>query len=86
MAWIKRNLFFVIGGVVALLLLGAAAFYDYQGWSRNTEKFDKLNEIYGTLKQLNDQKPSPGDTKINNTQTAKDQEREIRTCIQQTGN
>ncbi|MEI6193036.1 MAG: Amuc_1100 family pilus-like protein [Verrucomicrobiota bacterium] len=86
MAWIKRNLFFVIGGVVALLLLGAAAFYDYQGWSRNTEKFDKLNEIYGTLKQLNDQKPSPGDTKINNTQTAKDQEKEIRAWIEQTGN
>lgn len=87
MAWIKRNLFFAIGGAVALLLLGAAAFYDYQGWSHNAAAFDKLNEIYATLKQLNDQKPSPGDGKnINNTQTAKDQEREIRGWVEKAGN
>ena len=85
MAWIKRNLFFAIGGAVAVLLLGAAAFYDYQGWSHNSAAFDKLNEIYSTLKQLNDQKPSPGDAKINNTQTAKDQEQEIRLWIDQAG-
>jgi hypothetical protein len=87
MAWIKRNLFFAIGGAVALLLLGAAAFYDYQGWSHNATAFDKLNEIYATLKQLNDQKPSPGDGKnINNTQTAKDQEHEIRAWVEKAGN
>lgn len=86
MAWLKRNLFFAIGGAVALLLLGAAAFYDYQGWSHNAAAFAKLNEIYATLKQLNDQKPSPGDAKINNTQTAKDQEREIRAWIEKAGN
>ncbi len=86
MAWIKRNLFFAIGGVVALLLLGAAAFYDYQGWSHNSTAFDKLNEIYATLKQLNDQKPAPGDGKdINNTQIAKDQEKEIRAWIDKAG-
>jgi hypothetical protein len=86
MAWIKRNLFFAIGGAVALLLLGAAAFYDYQGWSHNTAAFDKLNEIYATLKQLNDQKPAPGDARINNTETAKEQERQIRAWIEQAGN
>lgn len=86
MAWIKRNLFFAIGGAVALLLLGAAAFYDYRGWSHNSAAFDKLNEIYATLKQLNDQKPSPGDGKnINNTQTAKDQEKEVRAWIDKSG-
>ena len=31
MAWIKRNLFFVIGGILAIGLLGAAGFYDLQG-------------------------------------------------------
>ena len=82
MAWIKRNLFFAIGGAIALLLLGGASFYNFQGWSHNSAAMDKLNEIYGTLKQLNDQKPAPGDTKINNTQTAKNQEREIRGWVE----
>ena len=85
MAWIKRNLFFAIGGAIALLLLGGASFYNFQGWSHNSAAMDKLNEIYGTLKQLNDQKPAPGDTKINNTQTAKNQEREIRGWVDQSG-
>ena len=88
MAWIKRNLLFTIAGVIALLLLGAAAFYDYQGWSHNSEQFTQLNDIYGKLKQLADQKPGPGnpsDPKSNNTQIAKDQEKEIRAWINQAG-
>jgi hypothetical protein len=81
MAWIKRNLFFVIGGVIALLLLGAAAFYDFKGWSRNEAAFAKLNEIYGTLREATQQKPSPGNARVNNTATAKEQERQIRDWI-----
>ena len=50
MAWIKRNLFFVIGGVIALALLGAAGFYDFKSRSRNEAAFANLNEIYETLK------------------------------------
>ena len=86
MAWIKRNLFFSIGGAVALLLLGAAAFYDFQGWTHNSAAKDKLNEIYGSLTDLGSRKPAPGDAKVNNTQTAKDQEREIRAWTEQSGN
>jgi hypothetical protein len=85
MVWIKRNLFFAIGGIVALLLLAAAGFYDYQARSHNSAAFDKLNEIYSTLKQLNDKKPAPGDAQINNTQTAKEQEQEVRRWIGQAG-
>src|SRR5580692_7897787 len=81
MGWIKRNLFFAIGGVIALLLLGAAAFYDYHGWSHNSAAFDKLNEIYGTLTDLTGQKPSPGNNKIDNIKTAKEQEREVHDWI-----
>jgi hypothetical protein len=87
MAWIKRNLLFVVGGAIALLLLGAAAFYNWQGWSHNAAAFQKLNEIYGNLQQLNSQKPAPGDgKKINNTQTAKEQEQELRAWTDKTGN
>jgi hypothetical protein len=48
--------------------------------------YQKLDEIYGNLQQLGGQKPAPGDgKKINNTQTAKDQEREVRAWIDRTG-
>jgi hypothetical protein len=81
MAWIKRNLFFVIGGVIALALLGAAGFYDFNEWHRNSAAFDKLNEIYGTLSEVTQQKPSPGNAKVNNTETARQQERQLREWI-----
>jgi hypothetical protein len=86
MGWIKRNLFFAIGGVVALLLLGAAGYYDYASWSHNATAFDKLNEIYGTLKTLGDQKPAPGNAKVDNIKAAKEDEAIVRGWINQTTN
>jgi len=83
MAWIKRNLFFVIGGILALGLLGAAGFYNYKGWSHNSAAFDKLNQIYGTLRNLTGQKPSPGNDKVDNIKAAKEQEAQIRDWIRQ---
>lgn len=78
MGWIKRNLFFVIGCVLAVVLLGAGGFFIYKGVERNTQALEKLNEIYGNLKTLSEQKPAPGNSKINNTAIAKDQEKELR--------
>lgn len=78
MAWVKRNLFFVVGGVVALALLGGAGFYIYKAWDRNATAFTSLNEVVGTLKGLTGQTPSPGNEKVNNTQIAKDQDKEVR--------
>jgi hypothetical protein len=83
MAWIKRNLFFVIGGMLALGLLGAAGFYNYKGWSHNSAKTDQLKEIYGTLRNLTGQKPSPGNDKVDNIAAAREQERQIRDWIRQ---
>jgi len=77
MAWIKRNLFFVIGGVIALGLLGAAGFYIYQAWNRNATALNDLNEVVSNLKSLTDQKPSPGNDKIQNTQIARDQDKQL---------
>jgi hypothetical protein len=81
MGWIKRNLFFVIGGVVALALLGAGGFYIYKGWARNSEAATKLGELYGTLKNLQQQKPAPGNDKVNNTAIAKDQQQQVQAWI-----
>ncbi|MEI9864644.1 MAG: hypothetical protein WDN00_08840 [Limisphaerales bacterium] len=85
MGWIKRNLFFAIGGLVALLLLGGAAYYDWQSWNHNSTAFGRLNEIYGKLKELGDRKPNWGSSKLDNIKTAKEQEQEVRTWIEGTG-
>jgi hypothetical protein len=85
MAWIKRNLFFVIGAVIAVGLLGAAGFYDYQNWQRNQTAFAQLNQMYDTLRRLNSKNPSPGNDKIDNIRAAREQEQELRGWIQQAG-
>ena len=82
MGWIKRNLFFVIGGAVALGLLGAGGYYIYNDWTRNSVAADKLNEIYGTLKDLQKNPFAAGGGKINNTQTAKEQQQQLRSWIE----
>jgi hypothetical protein len=81
MGWIKRNLFFVIVGGVALGLLGLAGFYIYSGWARNSEASDKLTEVYGTLKNLQSQSPSPGNEKVDNAKIAKEQQRQVQAWI-----
>ena len=83
MGWIKRNLFFVIGGVLALGALGWAGFYDYQSWKGNTEALNQLTQTYNTYHDLVNRKPSPGNEKIDNIKAAKDQEQELRDWIRQ---
>lgn len=73
MAWIKRNLFFVIGGIISLGLLGGAGLYVYQNWKKNSEVYDKLEEVVGNLESLAKQKPGPGNKEINNTGIATNQ-------------
>jgi hypothetical protein len=60
--------------LVALGLLGAAAYYNYTSWSRNTDAMATLNETYETLKTLSDPNSSPGNEKVPRIQEAKDQE------------
>jgi len=73
MAWIKRNLFFTIGSVIALVLLGAAAYYSFRGWSHDRTAWGNLTQAYNDLQGYYSKQPSPGNEKINNIQTAKDQ-------------
>jgi hypothetical protein len=77
MGWIKRNLFFVVGGLLALGLLGGAGYFIWTGWARNSDASGKLNERYDELKK-NAQSPlQPGNEKINNTKIAQDQEKQV---------
>jgi len=81
MAWIKRNLFFVVGGIIALGLLGGAGFYIYKAWNRNATAFTDLNEVVDTLKGLTDQKPQPGNGTIDNTQIAREQDKQLQAWL-----
>ena len=86
MTWVKRNLFFLIGGVVALSLMGAAGWYAFQKNTLNNEKKEKLNEAYTELKRLKEQKPHPGDgKKVDNIKLAKDLQVELRGFIGTSG-
>jgi hypothetical protein len=81
MGWIKRNLFFVAGGALALVLLGGAVFFIWHGWSLNSEASTQLNEIYGKLQQLAQAPLQPGNEKNDNTKLAREQEKELRNWI-----
>jgi hypothetical protein len=71
MSWIKRNLFFVIGSLIALGLLGWAGFYNFSRLKLNTDARAKLNDQYKELKRLNDQNPHPGNGKVDNISAAR---------------
>lgn len=92
MAWIKRNLFFFIGLVLAVLLVAAAGFYDFKSWQANQEAFASLTEVYTTLQQDNDYwtklpqgKPAPGNGKVDNIQIARDQTAQLREWLARAG-
>ena len=85
MDWIKRNLFFVIGGVVALALLGGAGYYGFNRYQTYAAAKEKFNGKYDELKRLNDLKPSPGNDKVNNTENARVQEAEVRATFGKLG-
>jgi hypothetical protein len=81
MAWIKRNLLFVIVSVVALGALGFAGYYNYARYQANAVQVQKLNEKYQELERLYSLKPNPGNAKVDNISTAHDQERQIRELL-----
>lgn len=84
MSWIKRNLFFAIGSLVALILMGLAGWFLYSKWSLNNEVLASLNNDYEELKKLNSQNPHPGSGPINNIKLAQEQRDQLREFIKKT--
>lgn len=55
MAWIKRNLFFAIGSIVALALMGCGIWYLLSNMGVNKGTQQKLDEAYNQLDTLSQQ-------------------------------
>jgi hypothetical protein len=81
MDWIKRNLYFLIGSLVALALMGLAGWYLYSKWELNNTLLEQLNGQYAELKRLSEQKPHPGSGSVDNIQEAKKQQKQLRDWI-----
>jgi hypothetical protein len=87
MAWIKRNLYFLVGSVVAVILMGLAGFYLFSKYQLNNQMLENLNERYNALKELNNQNPHPGNLPKgpDNIAAAKQQQEQLRAFIKRTG-
>src|SRR5262245_47480504 len=77
MSWIKRNLYFLIGTVVALALMGMAGWYLYSKWQLNNTILSQLNDAYAELDKLNNQNPHPGGGKVDNIKASKEQRQDL---------
>ena len=82
MAWIKRNLYFLISSLVAVALLGLAGFYFYSNWKLNNDNLEKLNSAYNELKDLASARPNPGNDKVNNIDIANQQRSQLQAVIE----
>jgi hypothetical protein len=82
MDWIKRNLFFVIGATVALLLMVGAGFYTWSGWRNNAQAREEINAKYGELTSLINRTPNPGSGKVDNIKAAREQHQQAAEVIE----
>lgn len=64
MLWIKRNLGLVLGGVIALALMGVAGFYLYQQIQANEEMTQKWQSTLDQLRRLENRNPHPNQDNI----------------------
>src|SRR5262249_31245 len=64
MQWIKRNLFLVVGGVIALGLLGFAGFYLYTKIQQDHGVTEELNAATTKLESLAKRDPYPNPENI----------------------
>ncbi len=78
MAWIKRNLYFVIGSVIALVLMGLAGYFLYSQWVGNNQILASLNDDYEKLRRLNSAPIHPGSGQVDNIKLAKEQREQLR--------
>jgi hypothetical protein len=78
MSWAKRNLYFLISSIVAIVLLGLAGWYAYSSWQSNSENGGLLKEAYEKLRASATKSPNAGNDTVNNIEAAKDQTKQVK--------
>ncbi len=64
MSWIKRNLFFAVGGAVTLVLMGLAFFYLFSKIREEAQVSEELNAKVEQLGGIVQQEPFPSETNV----------------------
>ncbi len=77
MPWIKRNLVFVAGGLVALVLMGVAAFFLFSNLKKDKAVTEELNQQISELRRISDQEVHPGTETVDNIGAAKQQQQQM---------
>jgi hypothetical protein len=83
MSWIKRNLYFFIGSIIAVVLMGLAGWYAWSKYDENNQELNKLNELYSEMQRLNSENPHPGSDKVDNIKEAVDEQQQLKALMQQ---
>jgi hypothetical protein len=82
MDWIKRNLIFVGGGAITLVLLALAGWYSFSGYRNNAGQREEVAKAYDELNRLYSKRPAPGDgQRVNNIELAREQQKEAREFV-----
>src|SRR5690349_11293590 len=80
MLWFKRNLFLAIGGLVALLLLGAGVYYFWSARAKNQQRDEEIGAAISTLNNLYNSPTFPSQTNID---AAKRETDKLRAAVDQ---
>jgi hypothetical protein len=72
----------MIGGVIAVVLLGVAGYYCYSKWSLDKESLGKLDAAYADWERISNLNPNPGNDKVDNIKLAREQQQEVLKVIQ----
>lgn len=80
MAWFKRNLILVVGGVVALVLLGASGFFLYTSYDKNAKISQELEGEASEFGRLNSSNPSVTE---DNIEAAKTEQERLKAMVQE---
>ena len=83
MSWAKRNLYFLISCIVAVVLLGASGWYCYSSMQSNNAVWAQLQEAYGKMKTISDKPLGAGNDKVNNIEAAKEQTKEVQARVEE---
>jgi hypothetical protein len=85
MAWLKRNLGLVIGGAIALVLLGVAGFYFWNNYKHDQEITEQLDQTTDKFKGLLNRPLHPGGErgKVDNIQLVREENKRLDGFLQE---